>query len=178
MPGFNKVMLIGNLTRDPQIKHLPSGTVVAEFGIATSRKYKSASGEDKEDTAFVDCAAFGKQAEVIGQFCQKGKPLFIEGRLKFDSWEDKIGGGKRSKLSVVVENFQFLGSRGREPSDDDNAPARKPSHRGPVDERAARGGGAPGRKAEPPAERPFGDEQVFDEESIPFAWEWPMRGII
>src|SRR5215213_596170 len=114
MPGFNKVMLIGNLTRDPQVKHLPSQTVVAEFGLATNRKYRTASGEDKEEVCFVDCSAFGKQAEVIGQFCQKGKTIFVEGRLKFDSWEDKVGGGKRSKVSVVVENFQFLGSRADE----------------------------------------------------------------
>src|SRR5918998_823090 len=112
MPGFNKVMLIGNLTRAPQVKHLPSQTVVAEFGLAMNRKYRTAAGEDKEETCFVDCSAFGKQAEVIGQHCTKGKPLFVEGRLKYDTWDDKFGGGKRSKLSVVVENFQFIGAKG------------------------------------------------------------------
>ena len=110
MPNFNQVLLMGNLTRDPQLKQLPNGSSVVDFGLACNRKYRNAAGEDKEETCFVDCAAFGKQAEVINQYCQKGKPLFVEGRLKYDSWEDKQG-GKRSKLSVIVVNFQFLGSR-------------------------------------------------------------------
>lgn len=110
MPSFNQVILMGNVTRDPQIKALPNGSQVADFGIAVNRKYRTAGGEDKEETCFVDCAAFGKQAEVIGQYCTKGKPLFVEGRLKYDTWEDKAG-GKRSKLSVIVENFQFIGSK-------------------------------------------------------------------
>jgi len=110
MPNVNKVILIGHLTRDPQVKQLASQTMVAEFGIASSRKFKGQNGEDREEVCFVDCAAFGKQGEVIGKYCKKGKPLYVEGRLKFDSWDDKNGGGKRSKLSVVVENFQFLGA--------------------------------------------------------------------
>src|SRR5688500_9691168 len=109
MPGFNRVTLIGNLTRDPETKTLPSGTTLSEFGLAVSRHYKTAAGEEREDTCFLDCTAFGKQAEVIQRFCNKGKPLFVEGRLKYDQWDDKNGGGKRSKISVVVENFQFLG---------------------------------------------------------------------
>jgi len=110
MPALNKVMLIGNLTRDPQTKQLPSNTTLVEFGLAMSRRFKTQSGEEKEEVCFVDCTAFGKQADVIAQYCTKGKPIFIEGRLKYDTWDDKNGGGKRSKLSVVVENFQFLGS--------------------------------------------------------------------
>ena len=110
MPSFNKVVLMGNLTRDPQLKHLPSNLVVDEFGLACNRRYRTAAGEDKEEVAFVDCTAFGRQAETIGQYCTKGKPLFVEGRLKYDTWDDKQGGGKRSKLSVVVENFQFVGA--------------------------------------------------------------------
>ena len=112
MPSFNKVMLMGNLTRDPQLKHLANSTVVAEFGLACNRRYRTAAGEDKEEVAFVDCTAFGRQAETIGQYCTKGKPLFVEGRLKYDQWDDKNGGGKRSKVSVIVENFQFLGGKG------------------------------------------------------------------
>ena len=112
MASYNKVFLMGNLTRDPQVKHLPSQMVVAEFGMAVNRRYKTASGEDKEEVAFVDCTAFGRQAETISQYCTKGKPIFVEGRLKFDTWDDKQGGGKRSKLTVVVENFQFLGRAG------------------------------------------------------------------
>jgi len=111
MPGFNRVTLIGNLTRDPQLRHLPSNTTVADFGLAMNRRYRTHSGEEKEEVCFVDCTAFGRQAEVIGQFCKKGKQLFVEGRLKYDQWDDKTQGMRRSKLSVVVENFQFLGSR-------------------------------------------------------------------
>jgi single-strand DNA-binding protein len=107
--SYNKVFLMGNLTRDPQVKHLPSQMVVVEFGLAVNRKYRTADGVDKEEVAFVDCTAFGRQAETISQYCTKGKPIFVEGRLKFDTWDDRSGGGKRSKLTVVVENFQFLG---------------------------------------------------------------------
>src|SRR5688572_30218472 len=112
MASYNKVFLMGNLTRDPQVKHLPSQMVVTEFGLAVNRKYKTADGVDKEEVAFVDCTAFGRQAETISQYCTKGKPIFVEGRLKFDTWDDRAGGGKRSKLTVVVENFQFLGRPG------------------------------------------------------------------
>src|SRR3954449_986967 len=111
MASFNKVLLMGNLTRDPQLKYLPNQTPVADFAVACNRKWKGPNGEDREDVTFVDVAAFGKQAEVINQYFQKGKPIFIEGRLKFDQWEDKQGGGKRSKLSVHIDNFQFIGGR-------------------------------------------------------------------
>src|SRR3954463_13877965 len=111
MASYNKVILMGNLTRDPQMKYLPSQTAVVEFGLACNRKYKTQSGEQKEEVTFVDCTAFGRTGEVINQYFQKGKPIFIEGRLKYDQWEDKNGGGKRSKLAVVAENFQFIGSR-------------------------------------------------------------------
>jgi single-strand DNA-binding protein len=111
MPSFNRVTLIGNLTRDPETRDLPSGTTLCEFGLATSRHYKTAGGDDREETCFIDCTAFGKQAEVLSQYVTKGRPLFVEGRLKYDQWDDKNGGGKRSKISVIVENFQFLGGR-------------------------------------------------------------------
>jgi single-strand DNA-binding protein len=190
MPSFNKVMMIGNLTRDPQVKNLPSGVVLAEFGLAMSRKYRTASGEDKEEVCFVDCAAFGKQAETIAQWCRKGKPLFVEGRLKYDTWEDRLGGQKRHKLSVTVENFQFLGSR----SDDANGGAgspfggasasgghpgattpdmfqQKPDGQRKPDGGAERPAGA-GRRgrggAKQNAEQPFGDEKMFEEADIPF----------
>ena len=111
MPSFNQVFLMGNVTRDPQLRQLPSQTVVAEFGLAVNRKFRSADGEEREEVCFVDCTAFGKQAEVISQYCQKGKPIFVQGRLRYDSWDDKQSGAKRSKLTVVVENFQFVGGR-------------------------------------------------------------------
>lgn len=111
MANYNKVLLMGNLTRDPQLKYLPSQMAVVEFGIAVNRKYRTSSGEDREEVNFIDCTAWGKTGETINQYMQKGKPIFIEGRLKYDSWDDKQGGGKRSKLTVVVDNFQFVGGR-------------------------------------------------------------------
>jgi single-strand DNA-binding protein len=90
---------------------------VAEFGLAMNRKFKTQAGEDRDEVCFIDCAAFGKQAEVIGQYCTKGKPLLVEGRLKFDQWDDKTSGQKRSKVSVVVENFQFIGDGGQQRQD-------------------------------------------------------------
>ncbi len=109
MASANLVILIGNLTRDPQSKILANQTAVTEFGLACNRKFKGAGGEERDEVLFVDCTVFGKQAEVIQKYCTKGKQLYVQGRLRYDSWDDKNGGGKRSKLSVVVENFQFLG---------------------------------------------------------------------
>jgi single-strand DNA-binding protein len=111
MANLNKVMLIGNLTRDPDLKYTPGNQAVCEIGLAVNRKYRTKEGEDREETTFVDCEAWGKQAEVLKQYMTKGKPLFVEGRLKLDTWEDKDG-GKRSKMRVVIENFQFLGAAG------------------------------------------------------------------
>ncbi|MBL4697711.1 MAG: single-stranded DNA-binding protein, partial [Phycisphaerales bacterium] len=112
MASFNKVMLMGNLTRDVEIRHTAGNTAIANFGLAVSRKFKTQSGEQREEVAFVDCKAWGRTGEIIGQYMSKGSPIFIEGRLEFSQWEDKNGGGKRSKLAVVVENFQFIGSKG------------------------------------------------------------------
>lgn len=111
MGYFNKVMLLGNLTRDPELRVLPSDTKVVDFGLATSRKFKTNNGEEREEVLFVDCSAFGRSAELIHEYCRKGRPLLVEGRLKYDTWEDRNSGQKRHKLSVVVESFQFLGSR-------------------------------------------------------------------
>lgn len=158
MAALNKVMLIGNLTRDPQIKQLPTNTTLAEFGLAVSRRYKTAAGEDREETCFLDCTAFGKQAEVIGQYCQKGKPLFVEGRLKYDSWDDKQGFGRRSKVSVVVENFQFLGSRDEHGSASRANPGQD----------SAKDSDPRTQRRKRLAEQPFGDEAMFQEADIPF----------
>ena len=111
MANLNKVMLIGNMTRDPQLSYLPSQTPVVEFGIATTRKFKKQDGSQGEETCFVDCQMFGKRAEVINQYFKKGDPIFVEGRLKFDSWTAQDG-AKRSKLRVFVESFEFLGKGG------------------------------------------------------------------
>jgi single-strand DNA-binding protein len=120
MAYLNKVMLIGRLTRDPQLKYLPSQTAVCEFGLAVGRKFKAANGEMKEETAFIDCTLFGKGGEIFNQYMAKGKQVFVEGRLKYDTWEDKNGGGKRSKLAVTVEEFQFLdGGKGGQRHNDE-----------------------------------------------------------
>ena len=111
MPNLNKVMLMGNLTRDPEIKYTPKGTAIAVFGLAVNRNYTLESGEKREEVTFVDCEAYARLAEVIGEYCKKGKPLFVEGRLKLDTWDDKTSGQKRSKMKVVVEVMQLLGSR-------------------------------------------------------------------
>jgi single-strand DNA-binding protein len=108
MAGFNKVIIMGNLTRDPQLSYLPSQTAVVEFGLATSRKWRDREGQDREDTCFVDCRSYGKQAETIAKYCQKGRPLLIEGRLQLDQWEAQDG-SKRSKHRIFVESFTFVG---------------------------------------------------------------------
>lgn len=109
MANLNKVMLLGNLTRDIQLSYTPAQTAVADFGMAINRKWKGKDEQQKEETCFVDCVSFGKSAETLNKYVSKGNPLFVEGRLKFESWTDKDG-NKRSKLKVVVENFQFLPS--------------------------------------------------------------------
>lgn len=108
MANFNKVLLIGNLTRDPQLSYLPSQTAVVDFGLAVNRKWKDKDGGAKEDTCFIDCRAYAGRAETINKYLKKGQPVFIEGRLDYDSWTAQDG-TKRSKHRVTVENFQFLG---------------------------------------------------------------------
>ena len=103
---------MGNLTRDPEVKYTSGGTAIAKLGMAINRTWTNKEGQKQEDTTFVDVDAFGRQAEVIGQYLKKGRPVMIEGRLKLDQWEDKQTGQKRSKLGVVLEGFQFLDSRG------------------------------------------------------------------
>jgi single-strand DNA-binding protein len=110
MASFNKVILIGNLTRDPELKYTPKGTAVAKIGLAVNRSWKTDTGETREEVTFIDVDAFGRQAEVIGQYLKKGRPLMVEGRLKLDQWDDKTTGQKRSRLGVVLESFQFLDS--------------------------------------------------------------------
>ena len=112
MANLNKVFLMGNLTRDPEVKYLPSQTAVAEFGIAVNRRWTNQDGQQKEEVTFVDCSAFGRTAETIGKFLKKGRPVFIEGRLKLDQWEAQDG-SKRSKMRVVIDNFQFIDSGNR-----------------------------------------------------------------
>ncbi|HEX40890.1 MAG TPA: single-stranded DNA-binding protein [Phycisphaerales bacterium] len=111
MANFNKVLLMGNLTRDPQLTYLPSQTPVVDFGLAINRKWTGQDGSAREETCFVDCRAFGRPAETINKYLKKGQPLFVEGRLTFDQWTAQDG-SKKSKHRVTVENFQFLGGGG------------------------------------------------------------------
>ncbi len=111
MANLNRVLLIGNLTRDPELRVTPKGTAICQFGLAVNRSFKDEAGQTREETTFIDIEAWAKSAEIIAKYCTKGKSLFVEGRLKLDQWEDKTTQQKRSKLKVVLENFQFLGSR-------------------------------------------------------------------
>ena len=111
MANVNKVILIGNVTRDVEVKMTPKGTAVAGITLAVNRSYKADSGENREETTFVDVELWGRVAEIAGEYVKKGNPLYVEGRLKQDSWEDKDSGQKRTKLKVVAENIQLLGSR-------------------------------------------------------------------
>lgn len=133
MANFNKVILLGNLTRDPELRTTPKGTSVCQFGLAVNRVYRTGdSGQTQEETTFIDLEAWGKQAEIISKYVTKGNPLFVEGRLKFDSWESKEG-EKRSKLKVIVENMQLMGGRSggegnqSSSSSDSYAPAQRSS---------------------------------------------------
>ena len=110
MANYNKVILMGNLTRDVELRQIPSNQAVANIGLAVNRTYKSKEGENREETTFVDCEAWGRTAEVMAQYLSKGRPVMIEGRLKLDQWQDQQG-QNRSKLKVVIENFQFIGGR-------------------------------------------------------------------
>lgn len=110
MANFNKVILAGNLTRDPELRYTPKGTAIAKIGLAINRKWRNEAGEMKDETTFVDVDAFGKTAETIGQYLKKGRPILVEGRLRYDTWDDKQTGQKRSKLGVVMDSFQFMDS--------------------------------------------------------------------
>ena len=112
MPNYNKVMLMGRLTRDPEVRFLANGTSVTNIGLAVNRNWRNQDGQTQEEVTFVDVTAFGKRGEAVGQYLKKGRPIFIEGHLRMDQWDDKQTGQKRSKMGVTLENFQFLDSRG------------------------------------------------------------------
>jgi single-strand DNA-binding protein len=137
MANLNKVMMIGNLTRDPELRHTPGGMAIADFAMAINRQRKGADGNRVDEVCFVDITAFGKQAEVINQYVRKGRPLFVEGHLRLEQWTSQDG-QKRSKLSVVVEGFQFLDSRaggagggGPTPATSRDAGPSEPDYGGP-----------------------------------------------
>jgi len=122
MASYNKVILMGNLTRDPEVKHLQSGTTVANFGVAINENYTdSQTGEPKENTCFVEVEAWGRQAEIVGEHFTKGRPIFIEGALKYESWTTEDG-TKRNRLKVRLIRFQFVGSRPQNAGEGDATP--------------------------------------------------------
>ena len=127
MNAFNKVILMGNLTRDPELRYTPKGTAVAKLSLALNRKYSDKDGQSVEETTFVDVDAFGKTAETIGQYMQKGRAILVEGRLKMDEWDDKEG-KRRHKLIVILEKFNFVGGKS------DNPAPSEPTNKSPIDD--------------------------------------------
>ena len=161
MPNFNKVILAGNITRDPELRYTPKGTAVAKIGMAINRTWKDESGQQKEEVTFVDVDAFGRQAEVISQYLKKGRPILVEGRLKLDQWDDKQTNQKRSRLGVILESFQFLDSGGGQGGGGGG------NFGGPPDaNRQQARPSAPARQAAPP---PASDDMPPDaEDDVPF----------
>ena len=147
MANFNKVLLMGNLTRDPEVRTTPSGMKIAKLGMAVNRRFRTRDDETREETTFVDLDAFGNQAEIIERYCQKGSPLFVEGRLRLEQWETNAG-EKRSKLTVVVENFQLM-SGGSDRSEE--------SRSGPAASGGASSGSSPAKGGD-----------TFEDDDVPF----------
>lgn len=150
MASFNKVILLGNLTRDPEVRYTPKGTAVTELGMAVNRVYTAENGEKREETTFVDVTLWGRTAEIAGEYLKKGRPVFIEGRLQLDTWDDKQSGQKRSKLKVVGEGLQLLGGR--------------PGGGGGGGDEEGAGGSRSSRPAPPPKAAP----SAPDDDEIPF----------
>jgi single-strand DNA-binding protein len=186
MASLNKVMLIGNLTRDPELKYTPKGLAVADLGLAVNRRFV-VEGEKREEVAFIDVTYFGKAAEIISQYMKKGNPLFVEGRLKLDTWDDKSTGQKRSKLTVIGDEFQFLGGKadggsGGGQYDDSgssrssggtsgggysqNRPPQAPQQRS--QENQDYDDSPPPRSSAPPQPRPDAFPSGLDDDEIPF----------
>lgn len=166
MASLNKVMLIGNLTRDPEIKYTPKGTAIADIGMAVNRTYTTDGGEKREEVTFIDVTLWGRTAEIVGEYCKKGRPLFVEGRLQLDTWDDKQTGQKRSKLKVVADGIQLLGGR-------EGGPGGGGGGGGDYDEGG--GGGRPQsrpapQRSAPPQKRPQPVDPDLDapEDDIPF----------
>jgi single-strand DNA-binding protein len=161
MPALNKVLLMGNLTRDPELRVTPKGTSICQFSLAINRQFKMESGETREEVTYIDIEAWGKQGETIAKYVTKGRPLYVEGRLRLDQWEDKNTKEKRSRMKVVLEQFQFLGdSRGGGGGGGGPSAASEPG----IDQTAS-----PERHAPPPRGGPAkpGAQENLDED-VPF----------
>jgi len=164
MANLNKVFLMGNLTRDPELRYSPNGTPLCEFRMAINRRFTTGDGESREETCFVDVTMWGRRAEVISEYFTKGSPIFIEGRLKYDTWE--TANGRRSKHSVVAEDFQFIGPGAPADSPPEGAEPQAPR-------RSRRPPSPPRGKARPTAqeagpEEPAGTEYDVSDDEIPF----------
>lgn len=159
MASFNRVLLMGNLTRDPEVRYTPKGTAVAELGLAVNRTFTGENNERREEVTFVDVTLWGRTAEIAGEYLKKGRPVFIEGRLQLDTWDDKATGQKRSKLRVVGEAMQLLGGRGEGGGEGGGEPGR-----------GSGGYSAPSRSfSKPPAQKPPVDPELeADGDDIPF----------
>jgi single-strand DNA-binding protein len=155
MASFNKVILLGNLTRDPEVRYTPKGSAVCDLGIAVNRVYTTDSGEKREEVTYVDVVLWARLAEIAGEYLKKGRPVFIEGRLQMDTWDDKQTGQKRTKLRVVGETLQLLGSRA-------GGATGAPAEAGDEDRQSRPGGKA---SAPPPKS---GAPAAADEDEIPF----------
>ena len=172
MASVNKVFLVGNLTRDPELRYTSNGIAVTDLGIATNRTYTTKDGERREEVTFIDVTVWNRQAETCCQYLKKGQPVHVEGYLKLDSWDDKTTGEKRSKLKVEADRVQFLGSRrdeaagGMPSTDEEAAPtARGESRRPSV---PPNGSGPPNRMSPPPPRRPAPTPDPEAEDDIPF----------
>lgn len=165
MPNLNRVFLMGNLTRDPELRYLPSNMAVVSIGIAVNRRWRNQQGEQQEETTFVDCEAFGRPAEVINQYLGKGRPIFVEGRLKLDQWQDKEG-NNRSRMKVIIERFEFVDSRGD--GDGGGGGSGGGGYNRGQSRGGGRGGGRGGNQA-PPDDYGGGDpHQAVGDDDIPF----------
>jgi single-strand DNA-binding protein len=154
MASFNKVILVGNLTRDPELRYTPKGMAIAKLGLAVNRNWTSESGEKKDEVTFVDVDVFGRTAENVAQYMRKGRPILIEGRLRLDQWDDKQTGQKRSRLGVVAETVQFLGSPTG--AGEGGAPASEAPRRPAAS------------SAKPPPSPDGGDSPPPEEDDVPF----------
>jgi single-strand DNA-binding protein len=162
MASYNRVLLLGNLTRDPQVRYTPGGTAVAELGLAVNRTwFDKQANQKKEETTFVDVTLWGRQAEVAGEYLSKGRSVFIEGRLQLDQWEDKTSGEKRSKLKVVGEAMQMVGGR-NESGGGGGEGGGGQGQRGPS-RGAPAGGRKPAAGGRPPQQETSGADSFYDD---------------
>lgn len=180
MSSYNRIILLGNLTRDPQMSYLPSGTAAVDFGVATNHRFRTADGQDREDVCFVDCRIYGKRAEVIQRYFRKGSQIMLEGRLAFDTWTAQDG-SKRSKHRVQVENFEFVGSRGQSQGGDYDQGSQPqgggynqggynppPQQQQQYNQPPNTGGGGQNYPPSAPPMPDSGGEDSFDPDDIPF----------